>query len=272
MALFFHPSLEKVTRISPGQVTRSAANQSIRANKGSEENFKHQFQNANQYRPEDRFLFLGCLLWSISLVLTGSCGVSRIGSLSKWVLIHSSVRVHPHLKVAFMVWGVSINSYPHRALEVRRYRDHILTASDRLQLIVVKAWMQSGVGHVQVRIPSEALHPENNFTLVVQPQVAVIPGSYLALDYVQKEPLLRDVVVFQAFYQGHHLGRQDHQQGAPPGSSHRRDTQLGNSLICRRCAGKARVTGLTGGARSGDQAACNWVPGTESGEGGGEKG
>ncbi|KAK7806846.1 hypothetical protein U0070_026738 [Myodes glareolus] len=168
--------------------------------------------------------------------------------------------------------GVSINSYPHRALEVRRYRDHILTASDRLQLIVVKAWMQSGVGHVQVRIPSEALHPENNFTLVVQPQVAVIPGSYLALDHVQKEPLLRDVVVFQAFYQGHHLGRQDHQQGAPPGSSHRRDTQLGDSLICSRCAEKARVTGLTGGARPGDQDACNWVPGTESGEGGGEKG
>ncbi|XP_031210538.1 WD repeat-containing protein 27 isoform X6 [Mastomys coucha] len=148
-----------------------------------------------------------------------------------------------------MVRRVSINPYPDRSLEVCRYRDHVLAASDRLKLIIVEAWVRSAVRHVQVRIPSQALHPENNFALMVQPQVAVIPSSYLALDHVQKEPLLRDVVVFQTFNQGHHLGRQDHQQGAPPGSSHRWGTQLGDSLICSLCAGKARVTGLTGGAR-----------------------
>jgi hypothetical protein len=79
---------------------------------------------------------------------------------------------------------------------------------------------------------------------VVQPQVAVVAGPDLALDYVQEEPLLGDVVVCQAQRQGHGLRRQQRQQrpspggGGPAGRGHRSSAPGRPHGQC--CVGKYR--------------------------------
>lgn len=110
----------------------------------SEKNFKYQFQDAYYYSPENGFLLLRCLLRSIGALLTSVCTVPRV-CVAQRVLFHHPVIVHLHLEVTLLVGRVSIDAYPHRALEVRRNEHGVLAAGGRLQLVVIKAWVEGAV-------------------------------------------------------------------------------------------------------------------------------
>lgn len=143
---------------------------------------------------------------------------------------------------------MSVDADAHWAPEVRGDGHSVRAAGGRLQLVVVEAGVQAAGRDVQVRIALEAAHPEDYLALVVQPQVAVVPGAYLALDDVQEHPLLGDLLLVRAAPRGQDLRGQEQQQGRRPG----RGPPAGSGHGWRLSSGVCKwvsAAGDTGGAQ-----------------------
>ena len=90
---------------------------------------------------------------------------------------------------------MAIDTDAHGPHKVPGHNHQVLAAGGGLQLVCVEAGPQGLVGHVQVSVSLQAAHEEDDPPVVVEAQVAVVPGADVALNHVEQRELLGQAIL-----------------------------------------------------------------------------